>query len=207
MPKQFQDFLITDTYTIDQLKIDAVIPDAIDHDNLTQNAEIHHAHSFKMEETKNGKGEIYLKWLDGDVLERLKGISADIHDFYAEGKLDMVRYSFGKNSHYRIDALTPPHLHRGKPFSLHHTEFETDMGKFITKHKDEIGNFEFHPYKDIYKDCRRTAETMWHKGLEIVDILEKGEKISDEVKLDICRICVQEVGNLWTTLGSELKIT
>lgn len=201
MPDSFQKFFIAEGYTEEQLKTDADLPDMVDKDNITQDAEIHHAHSFKMQEVEGR-----LKWLDGDVLERLKGLSADAHDFHAEGRSDMVRYCLAKMTHYRCDSLTYPHLHRGKPWSEHHAPFETELGGFIVKHQDEIGKLEFKPYDDVYKSCRRTAETMWHEGLEVITALEKGEKLTDEQKLHICRICVQGIGDLWLTLAKELKL-
>lgn len=173
----------------------------VDKDNITQDAEIHHAHSYKLEE-KEGK----LHWVDGDVLERLKGLAADVHDFRTEGRMDMARYSLAKITHYRIDALTYPHLHRGNPWARHHEHFETEMGAFLVKHQDEIGALSFIPYKDVYKDSRKTALEMWYEGRDVVQALERGEQISDEQKLAICRKCVQEVGNLWITLASELKL-
>lgn len=201
MPETFRAFLICETYTLDNLRTDSDLPDLTDHDNIAQTSEIHHAHSFKMAEV-DGK----LKWLDGDVLERLKGLCADAHDFHAENKPDLVRYCLGKATHYRIDALTYPHLHRGQPWSKHHEAFETELGSFLSKNRDKIGPIDFQPYKDIYKDCRNTAGDMWHLGKDVVAQLERNEVLTNEQKMDICRKCVKGVGDLWMTMAVELKL-
>jgi hypothetical protein len=201
MPESFKSFLISDGYTEENIKTDADLPDEVDKDNLTQDAEIHHAHSYKLEE-KDGK----LHYLDGDCLERLKGLCADAHDFKAEKRLDDLRYVLSKMTHYRVDSLTYPHLHKGKPWSKYHTKFEDEMGKFIEKHQDEITGITFEPYKDIYKSCRTTALDMWYKGRDAVQKFEKGEKLTDEEKLEICKTCVKGIGDLWTTLEKELKL-
>jgi len=200
MPENFQAFLISGEYTIQNLQTDADIPDLVDKDNITQNAEIHHAHSYKLE-FQEGK----LHWIDGDCLERIKAICADIHDFYKENKLDMVRYSLAKVTHYRIDALTYPHLHQGKPWSLYHTKFEDEIGEFIYHNQDKIKQIKFQPYKHIYKECRKTAIQMWYEGKNIVEKYENNIRLTDEEKLSICNKCIESVGDLWITLMQELK--
>lgn len=201
MPESFQKFFIADGFTTENIKELADIPDLVDKDNLTQDAEIHHAHSFKMQEVEGR-----LKWLDGDVLERLKGLCADAHDFKAEGRLDMVRYCLAKSTHYRVDSLTYPHLFRGKPWSLYHQKFETELGHFIAANQAKIRELEFKPYKDIYKDCRQTAVDAWYQGKDVVAAFEKGEKLADQHKLHICRMCVQGIGDLWITLAREMRL-
>lgn len=201
MPDKFRAFLICETYTEENLKIDADIPDMVDKDNITQDAEIHHAHSYKME-MKDGK----LTWFDGDALERLKGLCADAHDFKAEAKPDLVRYCLGKMTHYRVDSLTFPHLHRGKPWSIHHAQFETEMGHFILANLDKIDHMEFTAYDDVYKACRKTAMEMWPLGLNIVQKYEAGTPLTDEDKTSVLRICVQGIGDLWLTLAKEMKL-
>lgn len=201
MPEVFQEFMLSGGYTLEQMGIDATISDAVDKDNITINADIHHAHSYKLEE-KDGQ----LHWADGDCLERLKALSADAHDFKAEGKLDMVRYALAKMTHYRVDALTYPHLHRGKPWNLYHEKFETQMGQFIMTHANEVGELKFSPVKDIYKAARITAIDAWYQGRDLVAIYESGGRVSDEQALEICRNAVQAIGDLWLTIGAELKI-
>lgn len=202
MPEKFQAFFIAEGYTEDQLKTDADLPDMVDKDNITQDAEIHHAHSYKLEQREDGK----LHWVDGDCLERLKALAADVHDFHAEGKLDLVRYALAKMTHYRVDALTYPHLHRGKPWSQYHELFETQMGHFITQHAEEIGALKFEPYEDVYKGARQTALTAWSEGIDVVKLYETGGRISPEQAMELCRRCVKGVGDLWLTLAGELKI-
>lgn len=206
MPEKFQAFFISDGYTEEQLKTDADLPDMVDKDNITINSEIHHAHSYKLQEITDAKGIKYLDWLDGDCLQRLKALAADVHDFHAEGKLDMLRYALAKMTHYRVDALTYPHLHRGKPWSEYHERFETEMGHFIVRHAQEIGTLKFEPYEDIYKAARKTAEQAWYEGRDLVGVYEAGGSISDEQALMICRKCVKGIGDLWMTLTMELKI-
>lgn len=206
MPEKFQAFFICPTYSEQQLQTDADLPDMVDKDNLVQDAEIHHAHSYKLQEITDAKGNKYLDYLDGDCLQRLKGLAADVHDFYREGKLDMVRYCLAKMTHYRVDALTYPHLHRGQPWSLYHTKFEDHMGRFIVEHQGEIGQLEFEPYKDLYKGARETALKAWYEGRDLVAKLEQGEDVPDEAALKICLDCVKAVGDTWLTLATELKI-
>lgn len=205
MPKSFQDFMITETYTKEQMSIDADIPDMVDKDNITQDAEIHHAHSYKLE-----KVDDKIKWIDGDCLERLKGICSDAHDFHAENKLDMLRYSLSKMTHYIVDGsgCTYPHNHRGQPWAKYHEPFESSMGKFIVAHKDELMNttFKFEPVKDIYKYCRENAFSMFDEGMNVVTNFEKGIDMTDPEKLELCKKAVQRIGDIWTTLGIEFKI-
>jgi hypothetical protein len=202
MPESFKAFLISEGFTEEDLKTDSDLPDMVDHDNITINAEIHHAHSYKLELREDGK----LHWADGDALERLKGLCADVHDFHAEGRQDMVRYCIGKMTHYKVDSITYPHNHRGKPWSSYHEKFETELGHFIAKHKDEIGEITFEPYKDVYKDSRKLSLEMWPKGRDAVAKYESGEGLTDDEKLEICRICVKAIGDVWTTLANELKL-
>ncbi|GMB00451.1 hypothetical protein [Pelosinus sp. IPA-1] len=201
MPEEFQAFFIADGYKESQISIDADLPDMVDHDNITINAEIHHAHSYKLEKLENGT----YHWLDGDALERLKGLCADVHDFYAEGRFDMVRYCLAKMTHYRIDSMTYPHNHRGKPWSTYHTKFEDELGAFIIHNQNKIGELIFQPYADIYKGARQTALTAWEEGLVIVEQLEKGIPMTEEQKLHICRTCIKGIGDLWTTLWNEIN--
>lgn len=206
MPREFQEFLICNTYSIEQLQIDCDLPDIVDKDNLTQDAEIHHAHSYKLELREDGQ----LHWKDGDCLERLKGLCADVHDFNAEGKLDMVRYCLGKMTHYIIDGSggTSPHNFRGKPWSLYHEKFETELGFFIKKNKTDIEkiDFKFNEFKDIYKSCRESAINRWNLGRDIVNKYENKIQLTDAEQIEICEFCIHQVGNIWTTLGKELKI-
>lgn len=205
MPESFQTYMITNTYTKEQLGIDADIPDMVDKDNITQDAEIHHAHSYKLDKV-DGK----VKWIDGDCLERLKGICSDAHDFHAEKKDDMLRYSLAKMTHYIVDGsgCTYPHNHRGKPWSIHHIAFEDDLGNFIIKHQDELmkEKFEFKPVKDIYKYCRQGAVDMYDEGMAVVANFENKVDMTDEQKIELCKKAIQRIGDIWTTLGMEFKI-
>ena len=203
MPETFRSFMLTDGYTEEQLGKDADLPDTTDKDNLTQNSEIHHAHSYKLE-MKDGQ----LKWIDGDALERLKGLAADAHDFNAEGKLEMVRYCLAKMTHYIIDGSGPtyPHLHRGKPWSEYHEKFEKQMGFFISAHAQEIGPLTFHVSSDLYKRARATAFIGWSEGLEVVKDYQANGGISQEKALHICRFALQNIGDIWTTIATEMKI-
>ncbi len=201
MPESFQAFFIADGFTAEDLKTGADLPDLVDKDNITQDAEIHHAHSYKLQEVAG-----QLKWTDGDVLERLKGLCADAHDFKAEKNAAMVRYCLAKMTHYRVDALTYPHLFHGRPWSIYHHKFEADLGKFLVRNHANIGQLVFSAYKDIYKDCRKTAVEAWYVGRDVVAVFEKGEKLSDDQMLAICRTCIQGIGDLWTTLKQEMKL-
>lgn len=206
MPEKFQAFFISPTYTEQQLQTDADLPDLVDKDNLVQDAEIHHAHSYKLQEVTDKQGNKHLDHLDGDCLQRLKGLAADVHDFHAESKLDMLRYALAKMTHYRIDCLTYPHLHRGQPWSKHHEAFETYMGKFLVVNQGTIGQLEFTVYEDVYRGAREIALKAWYEGRDLVVKLEQGEDIPDDLALQVCRTCVKGVGDLWLTLASELKI-
>lgn len=208
MPDKFQAFFISEGYTEERLKTDADLPDMVDKDNITINSEIHHAHSFKLQEITGPKGEKYLDWLDGDCLQRLKALAADAHDFRAEGKLDMVRYALAKMTHYIVDGsgCTYPHNHRGRPWSQYHQSFEDDLGHFITVHQSEIGSISFEACSDIYKYCRKSALDMWHEGLVVVENLEKGIGLTDAQKLELCRKAIKLIGDIWLTLANELKL-
>jgi hypothetical protein len=206
MPKEFQDFMITNTYTISQLQNDAILPDAIDKDNMENDCDIHHAHSYKLQEVENKDGKKYLKWIDGDGLEKLKLIGSDVHDFYKENKLDLVRYSLAKGTHYRIDIITYPHLHRGKPWSLYHEKFENEMGKFLFENQDKIKDIKPNVYADIYKDCRQISIQEWYKGLKVVDIYEKENTLlnHEDICLEICILSTKVICDWWFTLWEKV---
>jgi hypothetical protein len=201
MPKEFRDFMITNSYTIENIKTDAILPDSVDKDNILNNSIIQHGHSYKMKLVDDK-----LELQDGDVLQRLIGLCADAHDFYVEGKLDMVRYSLSKATHYRIDALTYPHLHSGKPWSEYHVKFEDSLGKFIDKNKHLLVDIKFEILDEIEEACNKTAREMWYKAKNAVVKYEREEKLTDEEKLEICKVCVKAIGDLWLTIGKELEI-
>ncbi len=201
-------FLFSDGFSIANLTTIACYPDLVDHDNVRQNAEIHHAHSYKLD--ANGK------WLGGDAMKTIEAISAFSLNAYKEAiTKDAVpesplkwvcKYMLCKVSHYRIDATTYPHLHHGKPWSIHHTPFEDHMGKWLRNNQDKLGNFTFAPYKDVYKDCRKVALISWKYGLEAVNILEAGKPLPENFALMSARCCVQAVGDLWLTLALQMGI-
>lgn len=207
MSEEFKKYLYDEGFTEDHLMTDADLPDLVDKDNISQNAEIHHAHSFKMEEDKNDKGEIYLKWLDGDVLETLKIESAICIDFHKEKINTMSRYFLAKLTHYKIDSLTFPHLNVGKPWSLYHVKFEDEMGKYISENKDKILKQKIIPkvMKDVYYESGIITKEMWYKSIPILKKYENKEKLTDNDKIEICILCVQGVVDLWATLWIELS--
>lgn len=120
----------------------------------------------------------------------------------------MVNYIGLMGMHYRIDALTYLHLHRGSPWSKYHEKFEEDMGHFIVNNLDQIEtiSFAFKSYKDIYKDTRKIALCSWYKGLELVKFYESGKRVFNDQAIEICKICIQGIGDIWTTLAKETKI-
>ena len=207
MPKEFKTYLYSEGFTEDNLKIDADLPDELDRDNIAQNAEIHHAHSFKMEEAKDADGKTYLKWLDGDVLETLKIESAVCVDFHKEKVNTMSRYFLAKLTHYKVDSLTFPHLNRGKPWSLYHEKFETEMGRFIVENEDKLLKQKIVPkeMKDVYFDSSVATKEMWYKAIPILEKYENKEKLTDKDKMEICTICIQGITDLWITLWKELQ--
>jgi hypothetical protein len=201
-------FLVCDEFTAEQVSTIATYPDLIDHDNLAQTAEIHHAHSYKLE-MQHG----ILKWIDGDCLKTIEGLCAFTVDAWREyEKVSawplawMVRYALAKMTHYRIDALTYPHLHRGEPWSHYHANFEAHMDRWITRHHEELGPFEFIPYKHVYKECRQGALDTWERGRELVERLEAHKPPSDQDCLMAARSCIQGVGDLWLTLSIQMGI-
>lgn len=206
MPVEFQKFLLNDGYDTKAVSRDANLPDEVDKDNMENDADIHHAHSYKLEEAINEQGEKYLKWVGGDGMEKLKMIGSDVHDFYKEGKLDMVRYSLSKGTHYRIDVMTYPHLFKGKPWNLYHNKFEHEMGQFLAKNADKITDITPTVYKDIYKDCRNTAIDMWHRGNDVVKIYENENTLLNhqDICFETCLLVVKGVCDWWFTLWKEI---
>lgn len=203
MPDSFKSFLICSSYSVEQLQIDADLPDLVDHDNIENDPLCRHGHSYKME--KGPEGNLVL--IEGDALERVVGLCEDAHDFHQEQKLDLVRYCLGKMTHYAIDGTcTYPHQHRGKPWNLHHQKFEDEMGRFITKHHDEVDNIDLVAYKEVHDGCQKTAKEMWPIGQDIVQKYELGTPLTDEDKMFVLRICVQVIGDLWLTVAKELKL-
>ncbi len=210
MPKAFRDFLITmGEFPEKRISEIATYPDLLDHDNIRQNAEIHHAHSYKLEMVDKGA----FKWLDGDCIKTIESLCAFTLDAWREyQKVDqwpliwLVRYALAKVSHYRIDALTYPHLHRGKPWSEHHTSFEKHMDKWIVRYQDDLGDFQFQPYAHVYNGCRQTAIEAWGRGLDLILLLEAGEKLKYQDCLMASRCCIQGVGDLWLTLSIQMGL-
>jgi hypothetical protein len=118
----------------------------------------------------------------------------------------MVRYALAKMTHYRIDALTYPHLHRGEPWSHYHASFEAHMDRWITRHNEELGAFEFIPYRHVYKECRLMAIETWERGRQLVERFQAGKPPSDQDLVMAARCCIQGVGDLWLTLSIQMGI-
>lgn len=201
MPTKFRTFLIANDYSEEKIKRDAELPDLVDLDNIEQDPFCRHAHSYKME-LVDGK----LTWTDGGCIERIKSLAEDARDFYMEKNFPMVRYSLAKATHYIIDSKTFPHLSPGKPWSEFHTRYEDQMAVFLTKHQDEIGSLEFTAYKDVVEDSDKIARELWKVGQVVVKDYLAGGKVSSDVAMDVCRKCVQAIGDLWTTVAEELKL-
>jgi hypothetical protein len=209
MPEFFRSFLICESFTLEDLAQIATYPDLLDHDNIRQNAEIHHAHSYKLD--ADGK------WLTGDCLKTVDVLCAFALDVWRElqklkslpcaGQLAwVVRYALAKVTHYRIDALTYPHLHKGAPWSRHHAAFEAHMDKWIQKHRAEVGSFVFEPYSHVYKCCRQGAIESWGRGEELVQRIEAGDRFTDADCLMAARSCIQGVGDLWLTVSQQMGL-
>ena len=207
MPQSFHDFLICGEFTEADLSEIACYPDRLDHDNIHQSAEIHHAHSYKMEAGEDGE----LHWRDGDCLKTLEALAAFAVDAWREyDKLGLpllaaiTRYALSKLTHYAIDVFTYPHLHRGKPWSTIHHRFEEWAGRWLEAHREELGTFEFKPYSHVYKSVRLEAVEAWHRGAELVTRLEAGELLTDQDGLFAVRRCILGVGDLWLTLALQM---
>jgi len=205
MPASFRDFLICPEFTEKNVSDIACYPDLLDHDNLRVCAEIHHAHSYKLDASG--------KWLDGDCLKTLEGLAAFALDAWKEyQKVNqwplewLTRYALAKLTHYRVDAMTYPHLHRGRPWSDHHGAFEAHMDAWLPSHVGDLGDFSFDPYAHVYKDCRKTALEAWRHGEEMVKRLEGGAKLTDDELMIAACDCVQGVGDLWTTLALQMGL-
>ncbi len=206
MPEGFQEFLICKEFTAKDISDIATYPDLLDHDNLRQNAEIHHAHSYKLDAAG--------KWIDGDCIKTLEGLCAFTLNAMKEYGITnqwplawLTRYALAKLTHYRIDCLTYPHLHHGKPWSEHHASFEKHMDAWINGHAWDLGDFKFEPYTHVYKECRKTALDAWKRGEELVERLEAGEKMTEEDCAIAARACVQGVGDLWLTLALQMGLS
>jgi hypothetical protein len=205
MPDKFRQFMVCDCMSEADISDIATYPDRIDKDNLAQTPEIHHAHSYKLDDTG--------RWLDGDCVKTIEGTSAFIVDTWKEYRVVsewplqwIVRYALAKVTHHRVDALTYPHLHKGKPWSFHHASFEAHMDRWIDRHKDELGPFKFQPYRHVYKDCRETAIDAWQTGKALVEKLEGGGHVNDQDCLVAARSCVNGIGDLWLTLGLQMEL-
>lgn len=201
MPKQFQNFLVTDTFTEERIQYYADIPDILDLDNIEIDPFCKHSHSYKME-LING----VLKWKDGDALEKLKSLCGMSRDYYLEGDLDQVRYCLSKLTHYSIDSKTHPHGHVGKPWSEYHQKYEDNMGHFLVKHQNDIGELKFEEYKDVYKDSMNISKELWYVGNDVVNNYVNGKELNEEIAMDVCRKCIKGLGDTWLTIAIELKI-
>jgi hypothetical protein len=188
-------------YADEQLKTDAVLPDSTFHDNLEQDADLHHGHSYKL--VMDNKG--VLRWKDGDCLQRIKGLIADIHDMVCLGNYAMACQFMGILTHYVVDAHTPPHLHSGQPWNKHHAEYEKYMEKFLDKYTDRIPPITFAPYKDIYLSTREQCLDLWPKGKAWVDLLEQGKEIPYDDNLQLCWVIEKAIGDTWLTTLNIIK--
>ncbi len=205
MPPGFRTFLICKEFTADDLARIANYPDLLDHDNIVQCAEIHHAHSYKLD--ANGK------WLEGDCIKTIEALSAFALDAWREYTKVTVwplawltRYALAKVTHYVVDSRTYPHLHRGKPWSGHHKSFEEHVGKWLVAYQYKLGPFEFRPSQHVYRNCRLESRGAWQTGLELVERLEAGHKLTDQDALVASRRCIQGIGDIWTTLSIQMGI-
>jgi len=182
-------------YTLEQLKQDAIIPDTVFHDNIEEDADIHHAHSFKLAPDETGQ----LCWKDGDCLQRIKGLIADVHDDWCLGDYFHACRNMGILTHYVVDCRTPPHLHKGQPWNKHHMTYEKHMETFLIAHQQEIGHIDFASYRDVYQDTRKECIALWPKALGWVHLLEEGKPIPDADNLALCRQIVKAIGDTWLT--------
>jgi len=201
MPKQFQDFMIIDTHTEENIKYQSDLPDLIDKDNIEIDPFCKHSHSYKMELIDG-----VLKWKDGDALEKLKSLSGMARDYYLEGDLDQVRYCLSKLTHYLVDSKTFPHEHIGKPWSEYHQKYEDNMGHFLVKHQNDIGILKFEEYKDVYKDSMNISKELWYVGNDVVNDYINKKKLNEEIAMDVSRKCIKGIGDVWLTIALELKI-
>lgn len=208
MPAGFADFLICPEFTLDDLSKIGNYPDTLDHDNIQQCAEIHHAHSYKLAK-ENGK----FRWLDGDALKTIEALCAFSLDAWKEYQKVtawplawMTRYALAKVTHYVVDSRTYPHLHHGKPWNQYHVPFEAKLGRWITQHQHDLGPFEFRPYRSVYKGCRTESCDAWDTGLEVVNRLESGETLVDQDCLIASRRCIQGIGDVWLTLSRQMGV-
>lgn len=231
MPEKFRDFLVGGGFRTEDLARTATYPDLLDHDNIQQCAEIHHAHSYKIERVPDsecgwkipGSGMKergpQFKWLDGDCLKTIESLCAVALDAWKEFQtlaankqpaapqlIWLVQYALAKMTHYRVDALTYPHLHRGAPWSKYHASFESHMDAWISKHEGELGDFAFEPYDHVYRGCRQTAIEAWIVGEELVGRLEAGEKLREVDCLLAAQRCIQGVGDLWSTVAQQMEL-
>jgi hypothetical protein len=208
MPEIFREFLICKEFSEDDLSKVATYPDLLDHDNVIQCAEIHHAHSYKLAKI-DGK----FKWLEGDCLKTIEALCAFALDTWKEyvkvtawPLAYMTRYALAKVTHYVVDSRTWPHLHKGHPWNHYHVPFEAKVGHWLTEYQYELDPFEFGPYHHVYRSCMLESHGAWEIGLEVVNRLEAGEKLTDQDCLMASRRCIQGIGDIWLTLSQQLGI-
>jgi hypothetical protein len=201
MPDAFRDFFVAQKHTDELLKADAVRPDEVYHDNLAVGADIHHAHSYKLQPQKDGS----LKWLDGDCIERVKAIAIDVRNWRASGGGDykLVCRGLGEMSHYAIDCHTYPHLFHGAPWSTHHVPWEVRQARWLRNHWRQIGPLKFALYKDLYKAFAGEAREMYPEAVRVVDNLEEGRQLTDGENLDLARKIATAVGSCWLTVTAK----
>lgn len=190
-------------HTEHMLMQDAVRPDAVYHDSIAQHAETHFAHSYKQKQDSNGN----IHWDKGDCIERVKAVAIDAVNCYRSGDLDLACRFLGEWSHYRIDAMTYPHIGTyGAPWSVHHMPWEVEMAHWIVKNEDRIGKLAFEPQKDLYKSAVADARAMFAPSMALAAALEKGKPgLDDTAKLKLCRRIAKAVGDGWLTISAQLR--
>lgn len=190
-------------HTKHMLMQDAVRPDQVYHDSIAQHAEAHFAHSYKQRKDEHGK----IHWDKGECVERIKAVGIDIVNWYRSGDLDLVCRGLGEWSHYRVDAMTYPHIGTsGAPWSIHHMPWEVMMAKWLVMNEDRIGKLHFEPVKDLYKSAVAEARAMFPESMAVVAALEKGKPgMDDAAKLKLCRRIAKAVGDGWVTIMLQLR--
>jgi hypothetical protein len=184
-------------YRYRHVKEDAVRPDEVYKDNIIQNGEIHHAHSYKLEPDETGR----LRWKDGDCLETLKGRAALSADLYRSGEYRLCCRFLCELTHYAVDAMTYPHLVHGRPWSDYHAHFEVEMARWLDFNYTHLDPIAFEPVHDIYKSAADEARALYPQAIDLVNRYVNGGQLSDAEMHALSVRIVKQVGCYWLTIS------
>ena len=203
MPR-LAEFFEAEGYPHARIEEDAIRPDTVYHDSMMQNAELHHAHSIKLAPGPAGS----LRWQDGDCIDSIKAYAGMIVRHYRSKDFSLVCRYLIELSHYLVDAMTLPHLVRGKPWSDFHMSFEIDQARWLEEHVGVLGPLSFTREKSVFRAALARAKALYPEAQDVAQCLDQGSYLflgmTDADAMTYARKIAIAVGSTWLTITDPL---